>query len=45
MCSDGLSDMLDDETCSQLLQATRTAADAGTAQALIDAANERRRQG
>jgi protein phosphatase len=38
MCSDGLSDMLDDETLSQLLQAHESLDEAG--HALIAAANE-----
>ena len=38
MCSDGLSDMLDDATLAQMLQAHDALADMG--RALIDAANE-----
>ena len=38
LCSDGLSDMLDDESIGQLLQAHPTLAAAGAA--LIDAAND-----
>jgi protein phosphatase len=38
MCSDGLSDMLDDAMMARLLQMNDSLADAG--QALIDAAND-----
>jgi PPM family protein phosphatase len=38
MCSDGLSDMLDDEAIARLLQSSESLAD--SAKALIDAANE-----
>ncbi len=38
LCSDGLSDMLDDETIGQLLQSCELLPEAATA--LIDAANE-----
>ena len=38
LCSDGLSDMLDDETMTQLLQSHESLAEAGAA--LIDAAND-----
>jgi protein phosphatase len=38
MCSDGLSDMLDDESLSQLLQAHESLDEAGAA--LIAAAND-----
>ena len=38
MCSDGLSDMIDDATIGQLLQAHESIASAGTA--LVEAANE-----
>ena len=38
LCSDGLSDMLDDETISQLLQSHDSLDEAATA--LIDAAND-----
>ena len=38
LCSDGLSDMLDDETMTQLLQSHETLAEAGAA--LVDAAND-----
>jgi serine/threonine protein phosphatase PrpC len=38
LCSDGLSDMLDDETIGQLLQASDSLEEAGSA--LVDAAND-----
>jgi protein phosphatase len=38
LCSDGLSDMLDDESIAQLLQANETLAEAGNA--LVEAAND-----
>jgi PPM family protein phosphatase len=38
LCSDGLSDMLDDETIAQLLQASDSLEELGSS--LIDAAND-----